>query len=84
MLLEPVNVTVPGPVTVQLNVKPAAVSAVLGSVAVPVRTIAVPQGLLVGSPVKEGEGATLLITVVEEAFALVSSLSWSVAVKVTV
>ncbi len=62
---EPVPVRfVLGPVTLQLKVYPAALTAVLGSVAEPVSVIAVPAGSVAGNPVNEAVGATLLTTIV--------------------
>src|SRR2546425_627857 len=46
-------------VTLQAKAKPALVSAELGSVALPVRAMAVPSGLEAGAPPIVGVGATL-------------------------
>lgn len=56
----------------------------LGSVAEAVSVIAVPDGLLEGSPVNEAVGVTFVTLKVEVKALLVSLLSWSVAVRLTV
>jgi hypothetical protein len=59
-------------------------TALLGSVAVPVKLMAVPAGSVAGKPVNEAVGATLVAVTDEDTAALVNALSLSVAVKLTV
>src|SRR5207302_1794379 len=68
-------------VTLQASVKPAAASALLGSVAEPVREMAAPSGLLAGAPPMTGVGATLVTAMVLVSVPAPPSLS--VAVRVT-
>jgi hypothetical protein len=57
---------------------------VLGSLAEPVKLMAVPAGSVAGKPVNEAVGATFVTVTDPDTDALVNSLSLSVAVKVTV
>ena len=59
-------------------------TAVLGSVAEPVKLIAVPAGSVAGNPVNEAVGATLETVTDDDTGGLVRSLSWSVALRLTV
>jgi hypothetical protein len=59
-------------------------TALLGSVAEPVKLMAVPAGSVAGKPVNEAVGATLVTVTDDDTAALVRRLSLSVAVRLTV